>query len=306
MPKTNDLRSAQGQPEPVTWPAFLAAGVTLVLWSGTAIANKFAVMHMDALTAGVLRSMIAGFLALSIALIIRLPFPTLGRDRLILLVSGVTSFAFWPMLLSLGIGRTTAGHAALIMAMIPILTVLIASVLARRFPALLWWAGAAIALLATVVMIAGREHAASGSSAGGDLLVLSGCLSCALGYVAGGKLSPKIGTAATTFWSLSLALVVLVPSFALIFGRTEWSLVPFEGWAGVTWMALLSSFTGYALWFFALGRAGIERIATMQLGMPVVTLLGAAVLLDETLSFFLGLVCVGIVGGTWLAQKYAA
>jgi drug/metabolite transporter (DMT)-like permease len=288
-----------------TWPAYLAAGITLILWSGTAIANKFAVMHMDDLTAGVLRSMIAGLLALAIALVMKLPFPTGPRDRVLLLISGITSFALWPMMLSLGIGRTTAGHAALIMAMIPVLTVLIAALVAHRMPSLLWWVGAFIALTATAVLIGARGNSGEGSSTWGDAVVLFGCVSCASGYVAGGRLSPKIGTAATTFWSLSLALFALVPAMFYLADRTDWANVPFEGWAGIAWLALLSSLTGYALWFYALSRGGIARISTLQLVMPVVTLLVAAALLDETLNLFLGLVCTGVVAGTWLAQKSA-
>ena len=39
----------------------LSTGVmALVLWSGTAIANKIAVAYMSGMTAGVLRSMLAG------------------------------------------------------------------------------------------------------------------------------------------------------------------------------------------------------------------------------------------------------
>ena len=47
--------------------ALLAASVALILWGGTAIANKVAVGYMSGLTAGVLRSMLAGLLALLIA-----------------------------------------------------------------------------------------------------------------------------------------------------------------------------------------------------------------------------------------------
>jgi len=214
------------------WPAaaLIAAFLALLLWSGTAIANKIAVTYMDALTAGVLRSMLAGICAVVIAFVLRLPFPQPGRDRLLLMISGVSSFAIWPMLLSTGIEQTTVGHAALIMAMIPIFTVIISAVVHRRLPALGWWIGAGIALSATIVLIVSRgislELSADGSSIVGDLIIFSGCLSCAAGYVAGGKLSPRIGTAATTFWGLSMALVILIPVFAGIAGRTTQSIPP--------------------------------------------------------------------------------
>ena len=92
-------------------PALFAAVVALLLWSGTAIANKVAVNFMDGLTAGVLRSMLAGTVALAVSFSLRLPFPQSGKDRAILMLSGLSSFAIWPMLLSVGIVRTTAEMA---------------------------------------------------------------------------------------------------------------------------------------------------------------------------------------------------
>ena len=296
-------------PAKLSIAALSSAILALLLWSGTAIANKIAVDYMDGLTAGVLRSMLAGACALVIAISMKLPFPKSNSDRSLLFVSGVSSFAIWPMLLSMGISLTTAGHAALIMAMIPICTVLIMSILRAKFPPSGWWIGALIALSATTTLLSYRGFTltafADGSSITGDLLVLFGGVICAVGYVAGGKLAPKIGTFATTFWGLALALIVLVPVFILIAQRTHWQAVPLRGWLGIAWLTLLSSLAGYVLWFFALGRGGIGRISSMQLIMPVVTLLAAVVVLDEKLSIFLGLICLMIVLGTFLAQYYA-
>lgn len=264
---------------------------------------------MDGLTAGVLRSMLAGVCALLIALCMKLPFPGAMRDRAILLVSGVASFAIWPMLLSIGISHTTAGHAALIMAMVPIFTVLMVSATRKRLPPGGWWLGAAIALAATVLLISYRGFSlvqfADGSSIVGDLYVLVGCLSCALGYLTGGKLSPKIGTFATTFWGLALALIVLVPVFLAIVGRTSWQAVPLTGWLGIAWLTFFSSLIGYVLWYFALGRGGIGRIASLQLTMPVMTLVAAVVVLGEQVNPFLGLICLLVLLGTFLAQHFA-
>ncbi len=289
--------------------ALFAAILALLLWSGTAIANKIAVGYMDALSAGVLRSMLAGLCALAIAFLLRLPFPQSGRDRSLLIISGVSSFAIWPMLLSIGIEQTTVGHAALIMAMIPVFTVLFSAVVHRRLPALGWWLGAVIALSATIVLITSRgislELFTDGSSIVGDLIIFTGCVSCAAGYVAGGKLSPKIGTAATTFWGLSIALLILIPVFSSIASRTVWLEVPVQGWLAIAWMTFLSSLAGYALWFFALGRGGIDRIGSLQLMMPVITLVVAAIMLGEHLTVFLITICTAIMTGTFLAQRYA-
>ena len=288
--------------------AFFAATTALVFWSGTAIANKIAVGYMDGLTAGILRSMLAGVLALVIASILKFPFPRTLKERALLIVSGVASFAVWPVLLSVGIEQTTAGHAALIMALIPVFTVLIAALVEYRFPRAGWWLGAITALFATAILIINQNSAFQfndGSSIKGDLIVLAGGIICAAGYVAGGKLSAKIGTAATTFWGLSIALVILVPVFLTISDNTEWLSVTRDAWLAVSWMAFFSSLAGYALWFYALGRGGIGRIGSLQLAMPVITLILATIMLSESLTIFLTAICASIVMGTVVAQKYA-
>ena len=92
----------------------LAGGGAILLWSGTAIANKIAVAYMDPVTAGVLRSMLAGLVAVGIVLAARLPRPGSSAQWGLLLVSGISSFAVWPMLMSLGLGHTTANHTCLL------------------------------------------------------------------------------------------------------------------------------------------------------------------------------------------------
>lgn len=288
--------------------AFMAAALALALWGGTPVANKIAVANIDPMSAGLLRSMLAGFIAIAVATTMRLPLPGGAGNKLLLVVTGTASFAAWPMLLSLGLGYTTANHAALVMALIPVSTGLIAALFDRRMPRPGWWCGVALALLGTIMLVTGRSGpvAAEGASLAGDLIVLAGVGVCGLGYVAGGRLASQIGTRATTFWGLACASVVLVPVFMAVAPRTDWSAVPAAGWGGIAYLTLLSSLVGYALWFRALSHGGIARIGTLQFGQPVLTLVLAALVLGEPIT--LPLVGAGtvILAGTWLAQQEAA
>jgi drug/metabolite transporter (DMT)-like permease len=284
---------------------YAAAGGALVLWSGTPIANKIAVASIDPATAGILRSMLAGLLAGSFALALRLPFPSIPRQRLLLLLSGIGNFAVWPLLLSIGLGLTTANHAAFIIAMIPIATGLIAAAADRSWPHLLWWAGGALAVAGTFMLIFYRGSGpgeVAGASVTGDLVILVGVIACALGYVAGGKLSPVIGTWATTFWGLGGAAVVLVPVVGMLAPRTDWAAVGAAGWLSIAYMTLLSSFAGYLAWFWALGHGGIARMSSWQLSQPAVTLVFAALLLGEAITLPLLVSGAAILAGAWLAQ----
>jgi drug/metabolite transporter (DMT)-like permease len=306
----NDTRAQGGSAAgsaPGQFAVVAAAVAALLFWSGTAIANKIAVGHMDALTAGVLRSMLAGFVAIAIATLGRLPLPPGGLNKFMLAVTGTASFAVWPMLLSLGLGYTTANHSALIMALIPVSTGLIAAAFDRRAPRRGWWGGAALALVGTAFLITERSGPLSvaGASVTGDLIVLAGVAVCGLGYVTGGRLTPLIGTRATTFWGLACASIVLVPVFVLLAPRTDWSAVSAAGWAGIAYMTLLSSLLGYGLWFWALGHGGVARIGSFQFGQPVMTLVLAALILGEAVTAPLMIAAAIILVGTWLAQRRA-
>jgi drug/metabolite transporter (DMT)-like permease len=303
---TEDLAAAS----PLPRLSLLAGSVTLLIWSATPIANKIAVDYMSGLAAGVLRSTIAGALALVIALALRLPFPKRGRDRALLALSGLASFAVWPVTFSVGIARTTAGHAALILATIPIFAVLLASAIVRRRPAPGWWGGAAIAIGGAVFIVLDRGGSmaavSAGASLGGDLIVLAGAFVCALGYVAGGRLAPRIGTPATTLWGLALSLGLLVPVLAVEVGpATHWAGIAARGWLAMAWLALLSSLLAYALWFYALRHGGIGRISSLLLVEPAITLAIAAAVLGERISLPLALGCAVVVAGTYLAHRFA-
>jgi drug/metabolite transporter (DMT)-like permease len=195
------------------------------------------------------------------------------------------------------------------MALIPIFTILIAAVVDGQKPRLVWWAGSATAVGGAAVLVIARsdsvQSVSDGSSVAGDLVILLGCVACSLGYVAGGKLSRRLGTVATTFWGLATTLIILIPLFVTLSHHTAWGNIPLEGWLALAWMTLLSSFAGYVLWFYALGRGGIRRIGTLQLAMPMLTLALAVLLLDEKLTTVLVISCAVILTGTYLAHRYA-
>jgi drug/metabolite transporter (DMT)-like permease len=287
---------------------YATAAFALLLWSGTPIANKVAVATIDPATAGLLRSMLAGIAAAVLASAMRLPFPREPRQRWLLLASGMLNFVLWPLLLSLGLGLTTASHAALIIAMIPVATGLIAGAFERRWPHGSWWGGTAIAFAGIVLLILVRDGgtvATNRAGVLGDLVILAGIGFCGLGYVAGGRLAPHIGTWATTFWGLATSTIVLIPLIAILASRTDWSAVSTTGWVSVAYMTFCSTLLGYCAWFWALGHGGITRISALQLSQPVVTIVVAAIWLAEPLAWPLIMAAAIILAGTWLAQRRA-
>lgn len=295
------------QNNPVAGPAVLAAAALAVLiWAGTPIVTKFAVARIDPMAVGMLRTVIAALVAIPAALVLRLALPRGRRQWRLLVVSALSGFVAFPLLFTIGLRYTSASHAALILAALPIFTGLFAAAADRRAPSIRWVAGAALALVGEAFLIAfrvgfGDQGQAAGDAIVGDILIVSGGLAASLGYVAGGRLASQTSSWSTTLWGIGLAGIILAPALWLLPGSWMWAGPGI--WFSVAYLAIGSSILAYVAWYWALGRGGVARIALVQFAQPVVTVLLGVALLGEAVTAPLVLSAAVILCGIFLAQK---
>ncbi len=281
-----------------------AAGAALTLWGATPMMTRIAVLSIDAAAVGILRTTVAACLAVPLALALRLPRPRSGRDWILLLVSALGGFVLFPVLFSVGVRQTSASHAALILAVSPLFTGLLAAVVERRQPRTTWWLGAALAFLGECALIAFRAGMGTGgASLAGDLLVVVACIASAAGYVAGARLAHRLTTWATTFWGIGLGGLILLPIVPTMLGPAAWAGAGALGWSAIAYLSLGSTILGYICWYWALQRGGIARIGTTQFMQPVIALLLAVLVLGEPVTAPLIVAALLVVAGVTLAQR---
>jgi drug/metabolite transporter (DMT)-like permease len=287
-----------------TAPVLGAAAVTLTLWGASPMMTRIAVLSIDAVAVGTLRTVVAACLAVPLAVALRLPRPRSARDWLLLLVSALGGFVLFPLLFSLGVRQTSASHAALILAVSPLFTGLIAAAVERRRPRSTWWIGAALAFLGEIALIGFRAGVSTGdASLAGDLLTVAACIASAVGYVAGARLARRLTTWATTFWGIGLGGLILLPILPVVLGPAAWAGAGVLGWSAVGFLALGSTILGYVCWYWALQRGGIARIGATQFLQPVIALLLAVLVLGEPITAPLVLAALLVVAGVTLAQR---
>lgn len=290
----------------LTTTVVLAALAAVILWGASPVATKLGVAGMPPLAVALLRTLIGGAAALAVALAMRLPLPSTGAQRGTLLLSSLCGFIAFPVLYSLGLGATTANRASIILAMLPVVTGAYAYMLERRWPAVLWWIGCAIAVAGEVLLITWREPAASAGTEAtftGDAIVVGSTLFAAMGYVAGARLK-QLGypSTATTFWGAAGSAVLLLPSVPWLIGLNL-AAAPPMAWAGVIYLAIAVTIAGYVLWYWALGKGGIARVGLVQFLQPVSGLLLASVLLGEQLTLPLAAAAVLVLAGVFIAAR---
>ncbi|MBT3658330.1 MAG: EamA family transporter, partial [Rhodospirillaceae bacterium] len=110
-------------PSPPIFLAALAAGLfSAVIWGATPAATAFAVLGMEPLTAGLLRTVLAMPIVLIIAIMAKLPLPGTRREWALLLISSLCGFLGFTLIFTIGIAQTSTSHAGLILAGVPLLT----------------------------------------------------------------------------------------------------------------------------------------------------------------------------------------
>jgi drug/metabolite transporter (DMT)-like permease len=280
----------------------------MVVWGGTPLFSKLAASQIDPLLVGILRTVLAGCLALPLALVTRQPLPVDVRGKQLLAFSGFAAFVAFPLMYTVGQHATSALHGALILATLPVFTSLFGTVIERRRISRTWMVGCAIALASEAVVIVWRTTGATGgSSLTGDLIILASSAVCALGYVAGARLSQRgYASVPTTLWGVSLSAVLVLPLMAWTLARTG---VPHAGptaWGSLLVLAFLTSVLGYIAWYWALAKGGISRIASIQFTQPLFGIALAAVVLGERPAPVTAVAAVGILLGAWLVLRAGA
>lgn len=283
----------------------LVAMLVMVVWGATPVATRIAADDLEPLAIAVLRTVVAGIVALPLVAGTGTRPPSARRARQLLAVSATAGFVAFPVIYTVGQGRTSAMHGVGILAALPVFTGLYAAVLARRLPGRWWLAGCALALAGEAVIVAVRTAGSGGEATlAGDLLVLASALVVSAGYVAGAMLIPRgFSSSATTYWGVVLGAIALAPlglGLLLVDGVPRAGL---EAWGAVLFLAVVTSILGYVGWYWALARGGIARIALLQFLQPLSGLALAALLLGERLTWPLGVGAAAVIAGVAIARR---
>jgi drug/metabolite transporter (DMT)-like permease len=299
-------KSPNSLPEAVGFFSLATAGalLTVLVWGGTPIITKFGTTSVDVLSLALLRTVAALPFAILILAVLRCPLPWHGRDKWLTFSLGVTGLIGFPVLFTLGVGLTSAGHAAVVAAATPVFAGLLEALVNRRLPPARWWLGVSVAFVGVVILIAEAIGLDSvDASWQGDLLCASGGFSAAISFVVGARLTPRYGSIGVTMWSVVVGAVIQLPFVILRMDAAAWAAIEPLGWTAIIYLSAGSTVVAYITWIFALTRGGIGRMSVWQFGLPVVGVAGAAVFLAEPLTPMLIAATVVILFGVALVQR---
>ena len=203
-------------------------------------------------------------------------------DVLSILALGVLGHVGYQLLFILGVARTTAGNASLLLATSPAWTVMLSAMTgSERIPRPVWGGVVATLVGMGLVVAGGAGLEFQRSTLDGDLLMMLAAIAWASYTVGSRPLVQKYGAMPVTGWTLWIGTVgVLALGLPSLRGVEVGAIEP-GIWAIVAYSGVLSISVAYALWNRGVRRLGNSRTAVYANLVPVVALLTGWVALGE-------------------------
>jgi drug/metabolite transporter (DMT)-like permease len=288
-----DLQKRRGR------QALVLGFLGVVVFGLTMPATRTAVLELHPLFITLGRALLAGLLA-AVTLAAARPQPPRRRDWGRLFWFSVFSIIGFPLLMTIAMQYAPASHAAVVLAVLPLLTAMAGVAVARERPSLGFWA-CGVAGTAVVLLYAILTGGGSGDLHWADLLLAAAALCAAMAYALGGEMSHRIGGWEVISWALVASLPVMLVLFLVLSPPINWG-ASASAWLGFLYVAVFSQFLGFFAWNKGMSLGGIAKIGQMQLLQPFVTLLAAYLLLGEAIGWMeilFSLAVVGLVALGW-------
>nr|WP_167105865.1 DMT family transporter [Amycolatopsis granulosa] len=244
--------------------------------------TRVAVGTMSPLFIGCGRAVIAALLATG-ALAATRQRPPRGVQWLRLAVVAAGVVVGFPVLTSFALTSASASHSAVVIALLPAATAVIAVLRGRERPPVLFWATAAVGAVAAAAFAA-LQGGGLGRLHWSDLLLLAAVLAAGVGYAEGGLLARELGAWQTISW----ALVLSAPVMAALAVTSAAQHPPAGGvaeWAAFAYLGVVSMFLGFFAWYRGLAIGPMAHVSQIQLVQPVLSICWAVLLLREAITW---------------------
>jgi drug/metabolite transporter (DMT)-like permease len=271
-------------------------GLVVVIWAFNFIAAKIGLRYLPPLTMASFRVTIAG-LSMVPAYLVCSGWPAFAGARQARL-RGLTLRNLWTFLylgffgvvvnqmcFTMGLRYTSVSHAAVIVGMGPIYTLVLAVLF--RLERATWHkvVGMAIAFLGIAVLASENGISARSPSLLGDAITMTGSIGFATYAVLGKRVAGRYDALTMVAFNHFAGAIIILP-VALRQARelgpfARWRAIPWPGWAAVLFMAVCSSALAYLLYFWLLRYLEASQLSAFTYLLPVLAVILGILLLGE-------------------------
>lgn len=265
----------------------LITAIAPLIWGSTYYVTRHFLPLDYPLTGSAIRALPAGLILLLFTR--QLPHGSWWPKTLA--ISSLTISGFFVLVYLAG-SRLPSSIAALIMALSPIATILMARLLLNERITVSKIIGGLLGLAGVTLLLGGFSGSLDALGLAASVCAM---LTSALGFVLTRRWKPPVGPATFTAWQLTVGGMILLPLALVI----EGPLPPQEPvtYAGYAYIIVLASVVAYLCWFSGLAHLQASTVSIIGLLNPLTGLLLGTLLAGEPLSIFQAAGCLLILTG---------
>jgi len=204
------------------------------------------------------------------------------KDIWPMVLSGLMGITLYYFFENHGIARTSTVSASLILAAIPIITMVAEAVMERKRLRPVQVAGALISLAGVgLIVLAGKDEGQA--SLLGDMLILGASATWVVYIFVSRRLRDDYSSLSMNAWQALTALVTIIP--LALTEQCDLAAIPLDGWGAALMLALVCSALCYYLYGNALHEMSPLASAIYINLIPLTTMVGGVVLLGESLTW---------------------
>ena len=277
--------------------------LTVAIWSANFVVVKAAIGELGPLTFTAARYVVA---TVTLFLLVRWrlgPVRPPARLALALVALGMLGFGGYQVLWSIGLTQITAGDSALIIAVSPVLTVLLAGAVGMDRVTTPKVAGALIAFAGVAVVVAAGHELSLGASLIGDLLTLGAAVLWAIYTVVGTRMLRQVDPLQATAWAVLGGTLFLLPFGLFNVMTSPPAVVSLPAVVALLYSGALAAAVANVLVFNAIRLIGPARVTVSQFLVPAGAVVLGAIFLAEPVGVAQVVGGAIIVLGVWLTRR---
>ncbi|MDQ3693801.1 MAG: DMT family transporter [Chloroflexota bacterium] len=258
----------------------LALLTVVLLWSTSHIMMKSVYAQINPLAMTFTRFVLITILAFAVLLVRGRPGER-GLDRADLprfIAAGLSGFTVYQFCYALGLDRTSPFSSALLIAMVPLISVVILAVSGEPTSGRAWL-GLVVALTGVIIFLSGKRDDAG--SLGGDLLSLGAAVSFAVYGIVNRPLVRRYRPETYTAYSVLAGTIPLLLMTLPGMLAQDWAAVTTGGWWSILYTVVFPVYVAYMLWNWGIAKRGVAAATSFQLLVPVTSGVLSAVVLHE-------------------------
>lgn len=261
----------------------LAITLTAIIWGLSFLSIKVSVMVIPPMTLALLRFLMASAVLITMLKIIEPNTRMAKKDAPALAVAGIIGITIYFFFENNGVKLTTASVASIIIAIIPIMSIL-ADYIFFRSPLSMYKIACVLLSVLGVYLVVGANISGPNARGNlmGNLLMLGAAVSWVVYSIVTRPLGQRYSQLAIVTYQTIFGTLSLIPLAFL--ERDGWQAVSGAVWLNVAYLGLFCSALGYYLYVYAMKSLGIGVVSLFINLIPVVTVVSSFFILNETIN----------------------